>query len=269
METLSNTLHNKHIDHSTYGKAFKRIDSEFLSNLLTFTYVIIDNLLNQPSNKLYMANSTGVSINRLYKECIHRGKRTKRLVHDKLHVLASYYPEQGFIPIISARWGGGYSSDSANLLEMVKQIDSLDNEYLLADGGYDCCELFEYLLQHNITPIVKTKEFKWNRSESFGFADLQNLEEVLSSYHISKVRKTIKEMFNKDWYKLRGVVESIFGGLETKNRLKLDDRLADSRCKSTIATAIVHNILTLMRVLVFPSDSEGNEQIRRICVINL
>ncbi|WP_421077408.1 hypothetical protein Mjas_06740 [Methanothermococcus sp. Ax23] len=36
-------------------------------------------------------------------------------------------------------------------------------------------------------------------------------------------------MFNKDWYRLRGIVESIFGGLETKNRLKLDDRLADSR----------------------------------------
>jgi hypothetical protein len=237
LETLSNTLHNKHIDHSTYGKAFKRMDNEFLSNLLTFTYTIIDNLLTQPSNKLYMADSTGVSINRLYNECIHGGKRTKRLVHDKLHVLASYYPEQGYIPIISARWGGGYSSDSANLLEMVKQIDFLDNEYLLADGGYDCCELFEYLLQHNITPIVKTKEFKWK-------------------YHISKVRKTIKSMFNKDWYRLRGIVESIFGGLETKNRLKLDDRLADSRCKSTIATAIVHNVLTLMRVLVLTYDTE-------------
>ena len=256
LETLSNILHNRHIDHSTYGKAFKRIDYWWLSTLLTFTYVIIDNLLNQPSNKLYMADSTGVSINRLYDECIHRGKRTKRLVHDKLHILAcrlrskrvmklksmisissDYYPEQGYIPIVSARWGGAYSSDSANLLEMVKQIDFLDNEYLLADGGYDCCELFEYLLQHNITPIVKTKEFKWK-------------------YRIRKVRKTIKSMFNKDWYRLRGIVESIFGGLETKNRLKLDDKLVDSRCKSTIAVAIVHNILTLMRILVLTYDTK-------------
>lgn len=63
-------------------------------------------------------------------------------------------------------------------------------------------------------------------------------------------------MFSKDWYRLRGIVESIFGGLETKNRLKLDDRLADSRCKSTIATAIVHNVLTLMRVLVLTYDTE-------------
>jgi len=65
-------------------------------------------------------------------------------VYDKLHVIASYYSEHGLIPIISARWGGGYSSDSANLSEMDKQIDFLDNEYLLADGGYDCCELFRY-----------------------------------------------------------------------------------------------------------------------------
>ncbi|MFU8653564.1 transposase [Methanotorris formicicus] len=109
-----------------------------------------------------MADSTGVSINRLYCECIHGGKRTNRLVYDKLHILAYYYPKQGYIPIVSARWGEGHSSDSTNLLEMVKQVDFLDNEYLLADRGYDCCELFEYLLQHNITPIVKTKEFKWN-----------------------------------------------------------------------------------------------------------
>ncbi len=120
---------------------------------------------------------------------------------------------------------------------MVKQIDSLDGVYILADRGYDNRELFEYLLKQNAILIIKTKEFKWNRRESFGFSDLQNLEEVLSSYHISKVRKTIKEMFDKDWYKLRGIVESIFGDLETKNRLKLDDRLVNSRYKSTIGVS--------------------------------
>ncbi|XRO75364.1 transposase [Methanocaldococcus sp. 28A] len=202
-----------------------------MSALLTFTYVIIDNLLKQPTNKIYIADSAGVSINRLYSECIYRGKRTKRRVFGKLHILACYYPNYGYIPVVAARWGTNYSSDSANLLEMLKQIDFLDIEYLLADSGYDCCELFEYSLNHNISPIVKTKEFKWD-------------------YKTNKVRKRIKGMFNQNLYRYRGVVESIFGGLETKNRLKLNDRLLNIRRNSTIAAAIVHNILILMRLSV-------------------
>ena len=231
LETLSNVLHNKHIDHSTYGKAFKRIDYTSLLAILTFTYVIIANLVKQPSNKIYIADSTGVSITRLYKESIYRGKRTKRRVFDKLHILACYYPKYGYIPVVTARWSTGYSSDSTNLLEMLKQIDFLDIEYLLADRGYDCCELFEYLLYHNITPIIKTKESK-------------------RDYKVNKFRKRIKNMFNQNLYRYRGVVESIFGGLESKNRLKLNDRLLNSRRNSTIAAAIVHNISILMRLSV-------------------
>ncbi|XRO76144.1 hypothetical protein ACO3VM_04880 [Methanocaldococcus sp. 10A] len=88
----------------------------------------------------------------MYKKSIYRGKRTKRRIYDKLHILSCYYSDYDYIPIVAARWSKGYGSDSANLLEMLKNIDFLDIEYILADRGYDCCKLFEYLLYHNITP---------------------------------------------------------------------------------------------------------------------
>ncbi|AEF95867.1 transposase [Methanotorris igneus] len=233
LETLSDYLHKKHIDSSTYGKAFQRIKISDLTKIIVGLHLIIANSLKS-SVIIYIADSTGVHLLRVYCERIrvvnNEIKKVKYRVFDKMHVLACYYKDYGLISIVMVKWDNGYSSDSKNLLKMIKSLDFVKGAIILLDGGYDDEDLLRELLSIDLIPIVKTKEFKWD-------------------YGISKIRKKVKKLFDKKLYKIRGVIEAIFGGLKTKFRLTLNEKLPESRCRATLAVAIVHNILTLMRVI--------------------
>ncbi|WP_423793208.1 transposase [Methanocaldococcus indicus] len=105
-------------------------------------------------------------------------------------------------------------------------MNNFKSDYLLADGAYDNVELLKFLFNNEIKPIIKIREFKHKCKEN-------------------KFRKKAREFFNEEIYKLRGVIEAIFGGFETKDRLKLNEKLEKSRDICLLSTAISHNILSL------------------------
>ena len=65
-ELLSDLMFGKHIDHSTFGKAFWRIPYSYLKKLLIIIRNEINNIIGNNSTFLLIADSTGVRTDRLY-----------------------------------------------------------------------------------------------------------------------------------------------------------------------------------------------------------
>ena len=93
--------------------------------------------------------------------------------------------------------------------------------YMLADRGYDAEKTHEAIALKKMIGIIKRK------------------------VHPSKMatyRSLTEKFFNSNLYKeLRGIVETIFGGLENKGLLKTRLKRPDTIYKYSLAIAISHN----------------------------
>jgi len=225
-ELISDLLFGKHIDHSTFGKAFAKISYPYIKKLLIIVRNEINNLLKE--KPLLIADSTGVVVDRMYFQTLNRCRIRKRRFYDKLNVLAEYYPASRIITISAA--DSVFSSDSFSAKIMLSEIKTKAQKFF-ADAGYDSNDLFEKLLNSKIIPVVKIKKH---------------------SGKIRKFRKVAEEMFDEEEYKkYRSVIEGVFGGLENRRLLFTRYRKKSMRMKHIIAMAIVHNINTYMAISLF------------------
>ncbi|MEM2387879.1 MAG: hypothetical protein QXW78_01990 [Candidatus Thermoplasmatota archaeon] len=81
------------------GKAFEKITEEYL--------------------KKYIADATGIKLDRLYRDVTSVGEKRKLGMHDKLSILGEYYSTVGVICISAGEWRSGYSYDSPSLVNML------------------------------------------------------------------------------------------------------------------------------------------------------
>ena len=98
----------EHIDHSTFGKAFERIPEEYLKKYLK---KLRDKIKDKLGDKdfVYLADATGVKLDRIYRNAISGNKKIKITNHDKLSILSEYYSDAGVICISAGEWRAGYS----------------------------------------------------------------------------------------------------------------------------------------------------------------
>ena len=227
-ELLSDVLCGKHIDHSTFGKANNRISYHYLKKLLIMIWNEIRNLIGEETFSVLIADSTGVKTDRLYSQTMIKCRRKKYKVVDKLNILAEYYPEKNVIAIVNA--DALFTSDAHSAMRMLKEVQ-IKAKMLFADAGFDCEELVEECFKLGIKPIIKQR--KYNKIPR-------------------RYRKKALELFDDKLYrKFRGVIEGIFGGLETKRLLFTRYKKKSMRMKHIIAMAIVHNINTYMAISLF------------------
>jgi len=223
-EFLSDMMFEKHIDHSTFGKAFHRIPYHYLRKLL----IVIRNEINnffKDSIPVLIGDSTGVKTDRIYVKTIIKCKIKKRRVYDKLNIIAEFYSEKRAIVIANA--DALFTSDSYAATRMLDEIE-VESSLFLADAGFDNEALFEKCFKKEIMPIIKQRQY--NRKPR-------------------KWREKAMEIFDEEIYKnLRGVIEGIFGGLETRRLLFTRYKKKLMRMKHVIAMAIVHNINTYMAI---------------------
>jgi len=225
-EFISDLLFGKHIDHSTFGKAFAKISYIYIKKLLILIRNEINNLIQE--KPILIADSTGVIVDRMYFQTLNKCKIRKRRFYDKLSVLVEYYPANRTITISDA--DSLFSSDSLSAKIMLSEIETNADKFF-ADAGYDSNELFEKLLMNKIVPIVRIKK---------------------RSGKLKKFRKVVREMFDDEEYKkYRSVIEGVFGGLENRRLLFTRYRKKSMRMKHIIAMAIVHNISTYMTISLF------------------
>jgi len=225
LELWSEALLGEHIDHSTFGKAFERIPEEYLKKYLK---KLRDKIKDKLGDKdfVYLADATGVKLDRIYKDTISGNKKTKINAHDKLSILSEYYPDASVICISAGEWRAGYSYDSPSLVNILSSIDVIQGKYLYADAGYDGYSCYYLCFKKGLIPIIKQRK-----------------------YIARGIRRKALEIFSKDLYKAnRGIVEGIFGGLETKRLLFSRFKKEEMRRKHVIGMAICHNLQTYMTI---------------------
>ena len=228
-ELMSDLLCEKHIDHSTFGKAFHRISYIYLKKLLIMIRNEIRNAFGSVEHVL-IADSTGVTTDRAYAKTIIKCKKKKRKIVEKMNILAEYYPSKKAIVI--AAGDAFFSSDAYSAVKMLDEIDS-EAGILFADAGFDYEGLFEKCFKKHIEPIIKQR--KYNKKPR-------------------KYRKKALEVFDEELYKkFRGVIEGIFGGLTIRRLLFTRYKKKSMKMKHIIAMAIVHNINTYMANFSFAS----------------
>jgi hypothetical protein len=214
------------IDHSTVGWAMKRIPLDYVSRALKLLHMGIDKLCRKG---VFIADSTGIETDRC-KKVKRVLKKAERREFRKLHAIAKYYPRQGITSIASAGESDGYRNDSSVFREIFDPMVCRDG-LLFADRAYDAGENMKLAYRNRLLPVIKQKD------------------------HDTKprgVRRKAGKDFDEELYKkFRGIIEGIFGGMETRYGNKTRCRLEHTRKVSVMLMAVAHNIRAYLKTLTF------------------
>jgi hypothetical protein len=222
MELSSELYVNKHIDHSTFGKNFIKIPYFYFQTLLRKCACLLESLFGKAF--AYIPDSTGL-VTSIYEKSIHAGKKTRRKVWYKAHSLVGYYPNKGITYIKAGECADKHISDAEGVKRMLKDYD-LGWAYLPADKGYDFETVYEAAYEAGLTPIIKKQDKALGRKS-------RNRKQ---SYFIENLYK-----------KIRGIVETVFGGLENKGLLHTRFKRDDNIKKFGVVIQIRHNLMTYMK----------------------
>jgi IS5 family transposase len=217
MERYSTKFLDKHLDHSTFGKIICRIPIVYFILLIEAFAKRIEELLYKAT--IALADSTAVSTG-IYEERMHKGQTIKARKDFKLHILAGYFPEHSLTYIKTALGTDKHTSDAEGLVQMLERIVEW-LAYMLADRGYDAEKVHEAITKKKMIDIVKRKK---------GIPKMASYKSLTQKF------------FNSNLYKeIRGIIETIFGGLENKGLLKTKLRNPLTIFKYCLAIAINHN----------------------------
>lgn len=217
MERYSSKFLGTRLDHSTFGKIINRIPLIYFILLVEAFAKRIEELLGRAP--ICFADSSGVSTG-IYEEIINKGKTTKYRKVYKLHILAGYHPQHSLTYIKTALGTDKHTSDAEGAKQMLERILEW-LAYFLADRGYDAEKVFEAADKAKLTAIIKRKKHKSKMASQRGIAE---------------------KFFNSNLYKeIRGIIETIFGGLENKGLMETRIRNPLTLFKYCLALAISHN----------------------------
>jgi hypothetical protein len=217
MERYSVKFLDKKLDHSTFGKIINRIPLFYFILLLEAFAYRIEQLIHTAI--IAFADSTGITTG-IYEERIFKGKTTIMRKDFKLHILAGYLPEYSLTYIKTALASDKHTSDAEGAKQMLERILEWI-AYFLADKGYDAEKVHEACTKKGMIDVVKRKDRK----------------SKMATY-----RSLTDKFFNTNLYKeIRGIIETIFGGLENKGLLKTKLKNPITIFKFSLASAIFHN----------------------------
>jgi len=233
----------KRVDHSDIWWSLQRIPAGYVDRAIKLLFEFVVELF--PPD-LFISDATGIKTDRYVKRKRPklqpkdkpppkgREKREKEASGNreleilKLHVLIGYHIELGLLIVRSALITKGVAHESPRLKRLLKEVRG-DGKPLLLDPGYDSEDNYKLARSHEFDPVIKLR-----RVEPRGF-----------------VRREMAKNFakNKDIYRLRGLIEAIFGGLETKYGSRTRCRLPRSRRIDCLLMVVSHNLRTYMRAL--------------------
>ena len=232
------------VDHSNIWWGLQRISTDYLDRAIELLFDLISELF---SPDLFISDATGVCTDRYVKRkrpklqpndkpppkgLEKRGNEVsgdRKLETLKLHALIGYNTGPGLLIVRSALITRGDAHESPRLKRLLKGING-DGRLLLLDAGYDSEGNYELARDRGFDPVIKLRGV-----EPRGF-----------------VRREMAKNFakNKETYRLRGLIEAVFGGLETKYGNRTRCRLSKSRRVDCLLMVVSHNLRTYMRALV-------------------
>jgi len=213
----------KTIDHSTVGKAFKRLRVNYLRLLV----LLLRRKLTRTAHcELYVVDSTGISTPRL----VTRKKDLKTVREReflKLHALMGYSRRASALVVFSARVTRANVADGSQLEYLLKGL-RVAGEPLLADSAYDCERNLKLALERGFRPLIKPRSVEYRG--------------IFRRHMLREFKR------NRKLYRQRGIAEALFGGLANRYGTRTRCKRVRTKTVSILLMLVAHNLRTLARV---------------------
>jgi hypothetical protein len=221
----------------------QRLPAEYITRALKLLHVEINRLLR---GGVFIADSTGIETDR-YEDATIVLAESKRREFRKLHVIADYFHGHGIVSIASAGESHGNAHDSP-AFRRIFDPEVCRGGTLLADSAYDALENYKLAYGSSLHPVIKQRNHPHSRRTK----------------GIRVRRRAAKDFDESTYKKFRGIVEGIFGGLETRYGNRTRCRLEHTRRVSIMLMALAHDIRAYARAIalveiVGKEDGAGRE----------
>ena len=205
-------------DHSTFARNYGKIEEEYVERLIT--------ALVEKDFIYWIADSTCIST-KIRVERTRQGVRNKIKLRDKFHILLGYDPPGHTTFILKAKATNEHVSDSKAAIEMLNGKKS--NAYFMGDAAYNTYELHEKIAEIGLKPCIKPDE-KFIRKP------------------LSVKARQVKLFSKKRYRKIRGIVETTFGGSTNAGLILSYAKKEHNRRLDTLMLALRHNLMASMRL---------------------
>lgn len=201
------------MDHSTFGKTLLKIPEKYIKNIIK----LLDELISGFLKYVVITDSSGVETDR-YKRLFRKLTRMLQRIHLKLHIIVKYFYEVGVISITLAGVSNGYAHDSPQFRKIFEPV--FKKTLFFGDSAYHAEKNFELLENSGLKQVIRMKEV--------GF---------------------VNELGEDLYKKFRGVIEGVFGGLESSRGIRTRCRLDHTRRISILLLALRHNINAYIKAI--------------------
>lgn len=224
-------LANDSLDRSNIDRWFQKMDISYIERASEFINKKLELIFTHGE---YIVDATKYTATQ-YHEVVHKGETTYELDMIGLHILVNYFFKEGFISIVKFHVSDGYSNESPIFREKIlSKIKLKPNRRLHGDKGFAAEETFEMLFENNLIPNICIKE---NTKRGFW---------------TNKAKKSYNNNLRKQ---IRGLIETVFGGMETETGNKIRFKLDKTRKLYVSIRALTHQIRTYFRALVYQALS--------------
>ena len=225
MDGLLDLLENKTLDRSNIDRWFIKFDDEYALKATQLLHQKIEEMFRKGE---YIVDSTKYTTNQ-YHEMIHKGKMIIELLTMKLHIFIVYFFSVGILSIANFSVTHGDAHDAPVYRdELLEDISLKKNRRSHKDKAYDDEDTFEKEFEKGLIPNTVPKE---NSKKGFW-------------------RKKARRVYNNELRKkMRGLVEGVFGGMQTETDNKVRYKLDKTRKTYIALRALAHEIRTYLRAL--------------------
>ena len=223
MEGFAPYFSGKTIDHSTFGKNFKRLRPGYVGLVLGLLRKKLKDLVEID---FYFVDSTGISTPRL-KTRVKALKKAREREFYKLHVLAGYSGRARALVVFAARVTKPNVTDGSQLGYLLRDLEG-EGKRLLGDSAYEWRRNIELALKRDFKPLFRPRKVE----------------------HRGLFRKEVLRDFrrNRKLYRRRGIGEAIFAGIENRYGANTRCRRVRTKVLSMLLMLVAHNLRTYMRV---------------------
>ena len=225
MEGLLDLLEKKALHRSNIDRWFIKFDDEYALKATRLLHQKIEKMFKKGE---YIADSTKYTTSRYY-EMLHKGKITIELLTMKLHIFIVYFFSVGILSIANFSVTHGDAHDAPVYRDVLLEgIPLKKKRRYHKDKAYDDEDTFEKEFEKGLIPNTVPKE-----SSKKGFW-----------------RKKARWVYDNELRKMfRGVVEGLFGGMQTETDNKVRYKLDRTRKTYIALRALAHEIRTYLRAL--------------------
>lgn len=223
------TLVGNTLNHSNVNRWFQRVTPEYIKKAIKLLDKRIAEIYGEEDH--YIGDSTGIT-STLYKEILFAGEKVLCLICNKLHILVSYYQKYGVIVIKNLAVTHEDANDSPIFRNgLLRDVKVIEEKRVHLDKAYDAEENMKACFDLKLIPNIVPKD-----NDAGGIIRF-------------KARKLYDDELRK---KIRGLVEGVFGGLETGFGNKTRRRKPICRDIFNSILGLTHNIRTYLRALSDP-----------------